>query len=572
MNNLKLMKASLMVVVLSLLVLTTGYSSAATINVPADYATIQAAINAAGVGDEIIVATGTYNESVTINKNDLHITGNIDSRPSITGGLEFASGLSGLSFNNFILTGNAVSGQNSIILSRGVTTDLIIDNCVFDGENVSGRLGYSGGQLEGNISITNCEFKRILGWALLDSKSGSGGDGSAMGTITFAGNNIHDSNGSVVFRGLSTDPTDLVYIYNNSWDNIGGNNGETGEQWAAIEVNRAVEVYVYDNTVNDVALGEWGEGQAFQFWSITTLDVHNNSITNNAQGIFIYGDAGGTLGGPFAVPGGSVHCNIIVGNTEYGLKVDASATGGPLKAEKNWWGHASGPSGVGPGSGDAVTANVDYDPWLADDDIANCDNLIPVELNSFGAQFNDGAVTLTWSTATETENLGFHIHRSMAREANYVQVTNEMILGAGNSAEAHSYSYIDKGVKAGNTYYYKLQDVNFNGNAAFHGPISVTVEAVEPTNYELAQCYPNPFNPETAIRFSVKQAGKISLKIYNLQGEVIRTLVDGEKSAGSYSIMWNGTNDQGIRVTSGTYLYTLKVNGFEETKKLTVMK
>ncbi len=198
--------------------------------------------------------------------------------------------------------------------------------------------------------------------------------------------------------------------------------------------------------------------------------------------------------------------------------------------------------------------------------------LIPVELTSFSAQVVDNQVTLSWSTATETENLGFHIFRSMSESGDFSRITNELIKGAGSSDQAHRYSFTDKDVVVGNTYYYKLQDVDFNGNMAFHGPISVTVEASAPTKYELAQCYPNPFNPETAINFSIREAGKISLKIYNLQGQVIRTLVDGEKTAGSYSIMWNGTNDQGVRVSSGTYLYSLKVNGFEETKKLTVMK
>jgi len=199
------------------------------------------------------------------------------------------------------------------------------------------------------------------------------------------------------------------------------------------------------------------------------------------------------------------------------------------------------------------------------------DGLIPVELTSFAAQTDGKIVTLKWMTATETENLGFHVFRNTAENGDYVQITTEMILGAGSSDEAHAYSYADRDVHAGNSYYYKLADVDFNGTIKFHGPISVTVAGV-PGNYSLAQCYPNPFNPETAINFSLKEAGKVSLRIYNLNGQVIRTLVDSEKTAGSYSVMWNGTTDQGARVSSGTYLYTLKVNGFEETKKMSFMK
>jgi len=197
---------------------------------------------------------------------------------------------------------------------------------------------------------------------------------------------------------------------------------------------------------------------------------------------------------------------------------------------------------------------------------------IPVELSAFNALLKDRKIILTWITQTETENLGFHVYRSMAEDGEFVKISPELIQGAGSSDQAHSYSYTDQDEKAGNTYYYKLADVDFNGNIAFHGPISVTVEAVKPTKYALEQSYPNPFNPETAINFSIKQADKVSLKIYNLQGQLIRSLVDADKLAGSYSVIWNGTNDQGFRVSSGTYLYTLKVNGFEETKKLTFMK
>ncbi|MDZ7376842.1 MAG: T9SS type A sorting domain-containing protein, partial [candidate division KSB1 bacterium] len=114
-------------------------------------------------------------------------------------------------------------------------------------------------------------------------------------------------------------------------------------------------------------------------------------------------------------------------------------------------------------------------------------------------------------------------------------------------------------------------DVDYSGNMRFHGPISVTVDA-KPSGYSLSQNYPNPFNPETAINFSLKEAGKVTLKIYNLQGQLVRTLVDEEKLAGSYSVMWNGTADNGAKLASGIYYYTLKVNGFEASKKLALIK
>jgi hypothetical protein len=206
---------------------------------------------------------------------------------------------------------------------------------------------------------------------------------------------------------------------------------------------------------------------------------------------------------------------------------------------------------------------------------------IPVELTTFAATSASGAVTLAWATQSESENLGYHVYRSMVEADGYVRITKETIKGAGNSTDTHNYSYTDSDVKSGNKYYYKLCSVDYIGNNRFYGPISVTVEGttsvkedgeVVATNYSLDQNYPNPFNPETAIAFSLKEAGQVSLKIYNIQGQVVRTLVDQQVAAGKYAVMWNGTNDLGVRLVSGVYFYSLQVNGFKETRKLNLMK
>ncbi|MGH7456375.1 MAG: FlgD immunoglobulin-like domain containing protein, partial [bacterium] len=90
--------------------------------------------------------------------------------------------------------------------------------------------------------------------------------------------------------------------------------------------------------------------------------------------------------------------------------------------------------------------------------------------------------------------------------------------------------------------------------------------------FALAQNYPNPFNPSTKIQFSVLEAGVVQLSVYNLQGQEVRTLVFGQMNPGRHTITWNGRDNSGKIVPSGIYLYKLRVNGFEQTRKMTFMK
>jgi hypothetical protein len=98
------------------------------------------------------------------------------------------------------------------------------------------------------------------------------------------------------------------------------------------------------------------------------------------------------------------------------------------------------------------------------------------------------------------------------------------------------------------------------------------VDGIIPASVELHQNYPNPFNPTTTIRYNLPNNARISLKIYNVIGETIRTLVDDLQSAGSKSIVWDGKNDQGHIVSSGVYIYQLMTDGAVKTKKMFFLK
>jgi len=93
-----------------------------------------------------------------------------------------------------------------------------------------------------------------------------------------------------------------------------------------------------------------------------------------------------------------------------------------------------------------------------------------------------------------------------------------------------------------------------------------------PDSYSLSQNYPNPFNPETRIDFSLKQPSRVELRVYNILGELVRTLVNERLPAGNTKVVWDGRDDFGRTVTSGVYLYKLTTGEFEKFRKMLLLK
>jgi uncharacterized repeat protein (TIGR01451 family) len=198
------------------------------------------------------------------------------------------------------------------------------------------------------------------------------------------------------------------------------------------------------------------------------------------------------------------------------------------------------------------------------------DVLLPVELSLFVARMQNGAAVLEWSTQSETENIGFHVYRADSLHGVFRQISDGIIRGAGTTQAVHNYSFTDPRIEPGKTYYYKLADIDFKGNLKLHGPVQLEVPL--PSEYALLMNYPNPFNPETKITFRTKEAGYVRVNIYNVQGQLVRQLVTGQYSPGTFSVMWNGRDDQGQTVTSGVYIYTMEANGFKQSRKMNFVK
>jgi hypothetical protein len=115
-----------------------------------------------------------------------------------------------------------------------------------------------------------------------------------------------------------------------------------------------------------------------------------------------------------------------------------------------------------------------------------------------------------------------------------------------------------------------VPNINFNVPSAVEDELDP--ETSRPESFELEQNYPNPFNPGTEIRYSLRRSGQVTLEVYNLLGQKIRTLVNGYQRSGSYSLQWNGMNQQGMTVSSGVYFCRLLVDGSSQTKRMVLLK
>ncbi len=186
---------------------------------------------------------------------------------------------------------------------------------------------------------------------------------------------------------------------------------------------------------------------------------------------------------------------------------------------------------------------------------------IPVELMSFEANVSGTSVNLNWSTATELNNSGFEIER----KSNLDEWTKiSFVAGYGTTSEQKNYSFVDDNLTAGK-YNYRLKQIDFDGKFEYSNIIEVDIIAVE--KFELSQNYPNPFNPTTAIKYNLPEAGNVKLSVYNLLGQEVKTLVNGFKNAGSYTISFDAQN-----LSSGVYIYKLETNNFNQSRKMTLIK
>ena len=191
----------------------------------------------------------------------------------------------------------------------------------------------------------------------------------------------------------------------------------------------------------------------------------------------------------------------------------------------------------------------------------------PVEMLLFNSSTGERNVTLSWSTSTELNNSGFEIQRRC--ESGELRVeswsTIGFVSGSGTTNEPKEYSFTDRNLETGK-YKYRLKQLDFNGNFEYF-ELSEVVSIGIPDKYDLLQNYPNPFNPVTTINYDLPSDGIVTIKVYDILGREMKTLVNEMKIAGYHKIKFNAAE-----LASGAYFYQMKAGEFVAVKKCVVLK
>ena len=363
------------------------------------------------------------------------------------------------------------------------------------------------------------------------------GTGSPTGTS--AGNNLGGITGAGHYMQDATNPNfkadfevDYMFAIN------------PGSSSTNCYVNAASRV----GTPAGIYLGNCGQsGSSLDYSTTGTVFANGHTIT------FAFNNGGGANQGfeikiPFAAIGATSSMNL----TAFAFVVSNTAFFSNVTVPGNI-------SGSNPGF------NPDFSS-LSGGPYNSGEQALPVELKSFTALAYSNSVLLSWATATEINNYGFEIERKSITPSLNIDNWQKIgfVSGNGTSNSPQNYSYLDKNLSAGK-YAYRLNQIDIDGSSNYSKEIEVEIKNV--TTFSLDQNYPNPFNPGTIISWQSPVSGHQTLKIYDVLGNEVSTLVDEFREAGSYQYEFNAK-----QLSSGIYFYKLQIGNFVQTKKMILMQ
>ena len=202
-----------------------------------------------------------------------------------------------------------------------------------------------------------------------------------------------------------------------------------------------------------------------------------------------------------------------------------------------------------------------YNRALDSAEVANTwDIQVPVELTSFTASVDDNDVTLNWETATEINNSGFQVEKKSNGEYKSIG----FVPGFGSTTEPRAYTFSDVNLAPG-AYTYRLKQIDYDGTFEYSDVVEVDI--LVPDVYSLHQNYPNPFNPSTKITFTIAENANVTLKVFDVLGQEVMTLINQDLTAGIHTYDFDAAG-----FNSGVYFYRIEANGIDGTNFTNVKK
>jgi hypothetical protein len=335
---------------------------------------------------------------------------------------------------------------------------------------------------------------------------------------------------------------------------LGFNTGTVGSFLSKFYVNgnvtlKSTKIFIYDGpgkTVRGIAYDRFG-----------------NVIAQTADYVVLASDTSNYVTFTFPTPATINNDSIYVG-----LLSTGAASYWPVGLQSENWTREGAFFTYTSSGGFQDDASQDYGIFMIE---ANFTPILPVELTSFTSNVFNGKVNLSWITATELNNNGFQIERTLASEVSWSSVG--FVKGAGNSSNTIHYSFTDNSVNSGK-YNYRLKQIDYDGKYKYSDLVNADVNV--PGTFSLSQNYPNPFNPSTKIDYTLPVDSRVKVEIYNIAGQKIADVVNNEQSAGFYSL--NVSANSFKNISSGVYIYKMtaieKATGknFVSSKKLMLMK
>ncbi len=192
------------------------------------------------------------------------------------------------------------------------------------------------------------------------------------------------------------------------------------------------------------------------------------------------------------------------------------------------------------------------------------EDVVPVELVYFNIKRVNKSIHLEWETATENNNRGFFIERNSNNSDKWTSLG--FVEGHGTTSLPHKYSFIDYNLSVTGEYVYRLKQLDFDGSSTYSVLKSLNISNM-PQKFELKQNFPNPFNFETKIEFSLPKNCFVTIEISDTNGKIVKNLVNKVMDAGRHSVIFNGKG-----LTSGIYFYRFWAEDFSATKKMILLK